>query len=50
MNTELRDVMSTAYKAVKAESRRNKISMREAALIVGIRRVARVVEMRGFIP
>ncbi len=50
VNTELRDVMSTAYKAVKAESRRNKISMREAALIVGISRVARVVEMRGFIP
>tara|TARA_A100001037_G_C15154139_1_gene642537 strand:+ start:12180 stop:13445 length:1266 start_codon:yes stop_codon:yes gene_type:complete len=50
VNTELRDVMSTAYKAVKAESRRNKISMREAALIVGIIRVARVVEMRGFIP
>ena len=50
VNTELRNVMSTAYKAVKAESRRNKISMREAALIVGISRVARVVEMRGFIP
>ena len=50
VNTELGEVMSTAYKAVKEESRRNKISMREAALMVGISRVARVVEMRGFVP
>ena len=50
VNTELGEIMSTAYKAVKEQATLHKISMREAALMVGINRVARVVEMRGFVP
>ena len=50
VNTELRQIMSTAYKAVREQANRQQVSMREAALMVGINRVARVVEMRGFVP
>ena len=50
VNTELGQIMSAAYGAVKEQANRLQVSMREAALMVGIIRVARVVEMRGFVP
>ena len=50
VNTELGQIMSTAYRAVREQANRQQVSMREAALMVGINRVARVVEMRGFVP
>ena len=50
VNTELGQIMSAAYGSVREQANRLQISMREAALMVGIKRVARVVEMRGFVP
>jgi len=50
VNTELGQIMSAAYGSVKEQANRLQVSMREAALMVGIKRVARVVEMRGFVP
>ena len=50
VNTELRQIMSDAYGSVREQANRLQVSMREAALMVGIKRVARVVEMRGFVP
>jgi len=50
VNTEVGQIMSAAYGSVREQANRLQISMREAALMVGIKRVARVVEMRGFVP
>ena len=50
VNSELAQIMSAAYMAVKEQANQQQISMREAALMVGINRVARVAEMRGFVP
>ena len=50
VNTELGQIMSAAYGSVREQANRLQVSMREAALMVGIKRVARVVEMRGFVP
>ncbi len=50
VNTELGQIMSGAYGSVREQANRLQVSMREAALMVGIKRVARVVEMRGFVP
>ncbi len=50
VNSELAQIMSAAYRAVKEQANQQQISMREAALMVGINRVARVAEMRGFVP
>ena len=50
VNRELGQIMSAAYGSVREQANRLQISMREAALMVGIKRVARVVEMRGFVP
>ena len=49
VNRELGQIMSAAYASVREQANRQQVSMREAALMVGIQRVARVVEMRGFV-
>ena len=49
VNEELRKVMVTAYETVRRKTYTDGITYREAAFEVGVQRVARVVEMRGFV-
>jgi glutamate dehydrogenase (NAD(P)+) len=49
VNTELRSRMSAAYRAVAAAVVREGVSHREAAFLIGVQRVARAVELRGYV-
>jgi glutamate dehydrogenase (NAD(P)+) len=49
VNAELLKIMTRAYHAVKDRAARENITFRDAAFLIGIERVARVVKMRGFI-
>ena len=49
VNEELNKIMTRAYKSVKERSDSENITYREAAFLIGLERVARVAEMRGFI-
>ena len=49
VNDELNKIMTRAYKSVKERSDSENITYREAAFLIGLERVARVAEMRGFI-
>jgi glutamate dehydrogenase/leucine dehydrogenase len=44
---ELERTMDVAYDAVRAESSRERISLRIAAYMIGIRRVAAATRLRG---
>ncbi len=46
---ELSKIMTRAYRAVRDTSKREGITYREAAFLIGIKRVAHVAELRGFI-
>ena len=49
VNEELYKIMTRAYKSVKERSDYEDITYREAAFLIGLERVAKVAEMRGFI-
>ena len=49
VNEELNKIMTRAYKSVKERSDYEDITYREAAFLIGLERVAKVAEMRGFI-
>jgi glutamate dehydrogenase (NAD(P)+) len=49
VNDELKKIMTQAYREVSEVARREGVTHREAALIIGIGRVADVVKLRGFI-
>jgi glutamate dehydrogenase (NAD(P)+) len=50
VSSRLGRVMTKAYQEVAAVSERDKLTMREAALILGIRRVLEAAELRGMRP
>lgn len=49
VNDELGKIMTRAYLAVREKSATERITMREAAFLIGVGRVAKVAKMRGFI-
>jgi glutamate dehydrogenase (NAD(P)+) len=49
VNTELRTRMAHAYKAVSDKARSTGLKYRDAAFEIGVERVARAAEMRGFV-
>lgn len=49
VNEELRRILVTAYDAVRQKAYAEDISYREAAFEIGVQRVARVVQLRGFV-
>ena len=49
VSQELSKVMTRAYGAVRDTKKREGITYREAAFLIGIKRVAHVAELRGFI-
>jgi glutamate dehydrogenase (NAD(P)+) len=50
VSNRLEQVMTRAFQEVAAASEREKLTMREAALILGIRRVVEATELRGMRP
>ena len=50
VSNRLEQVMTRAFQEVTAVSEREKLTMREAALILGIRRVVEATELRGMRP
>lgn len=49
VNDELNKIMTRAYVAVKEKAASENITLREAAFVIGVGRVAKVSRMRGFI-
>ena len=49
VNAELHRIITNAYREVHERALHEKITARRAAFEIGIRRVARVVELRGFV-
>ena len=49
VNNELSRIMTRAYVAVKEKTATEHITLREAAFLIGVGRVAKVARMRGFI-
>jgi glutamate dehydrogenase (NAD(P)+) len=49
VNDELRAHMVRAWRAVQDTARREHVSYREAAFLIAVQRVARAVELRGFV-
>ena len=49
VNDELNKIMTRAYIAVKEKAASERITLREAAFLIGVGRVAKVAKMRGFI-
>ena len=49
VNQELRSVMERATRSVVETAQREKLGLREAALVIGVDRVARAIELRGFV-
>ena len=49
VNTELRERMTNAYRAVSERAKRDSVTYREAAFEIGVERVARAALMRGFV-
>ena len=49
MNDELRKIMTRAYHEVHRKSVNDHITFREAAFELGVQKVARAVELRGFV-
>jgi glutamate dehydrogenase (NAD(P)+) len=50
VNTELRKQMTRAYERVRAKAAQKQISMRMAALVLGVEKVAKEKAMRGLYP
>ena len=49
VNNELKQIMTRAYSAVKSKADVEHITLREAAFLIGVARVAKVSRIRGFI-
>ncbi|TSC58276.1 MAG: glutamate dehydrogenase (NAD(P)+) [Candidatus Peregrinibacteria bacterium Greene0416_19] len=49
VDRELRRVMLTAYKDVRREVHRGKVTFRQAAFIVGVRRIVEAMRVRGWV-
>ena len=49
VNAELRKIMSDAYRSVWEVVRRERVTFREAAFLVGVGRVHHVAKLRGFV-
>jgi glutamate dehydrogenase/leucine dehydrogenase len=49
VNNELNQIMTRAYIAVKTKADEERITLREAAFLIGVARVAKVSRIRGFI-
>ena len=49
VNTELHRIITNAYREVRERAHQEGITARRAAFEIGIQRVARVVELRGFV-
>ena len=49
VNSELKQIMTRAYRSVQEVAVRDGISHREAAFVIGVGRVAHVAKLRGFI-
>lgn len=50
VNSELRKQMAKAYRRVRAKATEKRVSMRTAALVIGVEKVAREKAMRGLYP
>jgi glutamate dehydrogenase (NAD(P)+) len=50
INSRLQELMTRAFSQVKAMAKREKVDLRTAALMVGVRRVADAFELRGLYP
>ena len=50
INSRLQEIMTRAFNRVNAMAKRERVNLRTAALMVGIRRVAEAHELRGFYP
>jgi glutamate dehydrogenase (NAD(P)+) len=50
INSRLQELMTRAYNQVSAMAKREKVDLRTAALMVGVRRVADAFEVRGLYP
>ena len=49
MQTELRKIMTTAYRNAQATAREHGVPLRMACFMIGIERVATAVRLRGFV-
>ena len=49
VNQELATIIRKATRGVVETSQRDKLSLREAALVIGVSRVARTIQLRGFV-
>jgi glutamate dehydrogenase (NAD(P)+) len=50
INSRLQEIMTRAFNQVNAVAKRERVDLRTAALMVGIRRVADAFQLRGFYP
>jgi glutamate dehydrogenase (NAD(P)+) len=50
VNARLREVMARGYDAVRTKAQAEKLSLREAAYQIAVRRVAEASEVRGIYP
>jgi glutamate dehydrogenase (NAD(P)+) len=50
INSRLQEIMIRAFNQVNAAAKRERVDLRTAALMVGIRRVAEAFQLRGFYP
>jgi glutamate dehydrogenase (NAD(P)+) len=50
INSRLQEIMIRAYRRVSAMAQRERVNLRTAALMVGVRRVADAFHLRGFYP
>ncbi|MBI3816245.1 glutamate dehydrogenase, partial [Candidatus Peregrinibacteria bacterium] len=49
VDSELKRVMLDAYKAVRRAAYRDKFSYRQAAFVVGVRRIVEAMRVRGWV-
>ena len=49
VNAELRKIIADAYRSVWEVVRRERVTFREAAFLVGVGRVHHVAKLRGFV-
>ncbi len=50
INSRLQEIMTRAFNRVNAMAKRERVNLRTAALMVGVRRVAEAFQLRGFYP
>jgi glutamate dehydrogenase (NAD(P)+) len=50
INSRLQEIMIRAFSQVRAMAKRERVDLRTAALMVGVRRVADAFQLRGFYP